>query len=450
MIKTTFALFRRLLIEQSIWFVVGGVFILTLAYSLYHQIKPMVDARAYDTIAVNLTEGFGFREDRAADYKFDYSIARAGPAYEFFLAGMYQVFGHRYAAVWIIQAILHALSAWLLWRSAKLIWKEQGEKIGLIAAILFGFHPDLIEISAMLLTETLYLFFTILTIYLFIHVYEDPANKKRAILLGFITGIGILTRPPLILFVPVFIFFYLYKKQWSCLMYHVSCIIIALLPWTVRNYLIYHEVILTTLIGSYNIWFGNTLSSTGGQMTTGGGQIEAYTAINGFFGFKQKAMQEFIGFVMSYPFVFIKLCVIRFIRYFSLIRPMGFWFYQTGVQQMIFIASSLVWIAGLFLAGFSGIARALRERRTLFYYLVILTLTSPLVLIPTVVQSRYRFQIYPFLALFAGYAIVSFMQNRWMWKEKAVWIPMVSLIAVSLIDVFLSFGKVLERIGGWF
>lgn len=436
-------------VAHRIWLVVGGVFILTLAYSLYHQIKPMVDARAYDTIAINLTEGFGFREDRTADYKFDYSIARAGPAYEFFLAGIYQLFGHHYTAVWIIQAFLHALSAWLLWRSAKLIWGEEGENIGLIAAIIFGFHPDLIEISAMLLTETLYLFFVVLTIWAFLKAYYARESSVWGALLGGITGLAILTRPPLILFVPVFLFFYVYHKQFKPLAFFLLALIIVLTPWTVRNYLIYHEVILTTLIGSYNIWFGNTLSSTGGQMTAGGGQIEAYTAINGFFGFKQKTMQEFIGFVMRYPFVFIKLSVIRFIRYFSLIRPMGFWFYQTGVQQMIFIASSLVGIAGLFLAGFSGIAHALRERRTLFYYLVILTLTSPLVLIPTVVQSRYRFQIYPFLALFAGYVIVQFMHNRRVWKEKVVWIPVVALVAVSLIDVGLSFGKIIERIGVW-
>src|SRR3990167_2403997 len=105
----------------KIWLLIVGVFVVTLAYSLYHQIKPMVDARAYDTIAVNLTEGFGFREDRNTDYKFDYSIARAGPAYEFFLAGIYQLFGHQYAAVWAIQALLHALSAVLLWHSSKLI-----------------------------------------------------------------------------------------------------------------------------------------------------------------------------------------------------------------------------------------------------------------------------------------------------------------------------------------
>ena len=40
-----------------------------------------------------------------------------------------------------------------------------------------------------------------------------------------------------------------------------------------------------------------------------------------------------------------------------------------------------------------------------------LTLTEPILLLVTVVQSRYRFQIYPFLALFGGYAIAQ-------WKER--------------------------------
>ena len=86
---------------------------------------------------------------------------------------------------------------------------------------------------------------------------------------------------------------------------------------------------------------------------------------------------------------------------------MGFWFYQTGLSQLVFVASSAISITILFISGFSGMILSWLDKNKLVNYLIVFALTSPLVLIPTVVQSRYRFQIYPFLAIFGGYFLVA-------------------------------------------
>lgn len=420
-------------------------FILPLGYSFFYRVQPVVDAQAYDRIAVNLVGGFGFKEDRARDYQFDTAIIRAGPGYEFFLAGVYKVFGHRYEVVWVLQALLHALSAWLLFLISRKIFFENGDKIGLIAVVFFGLHPDLIEISAMLMTETLYLFLIILTVWFLVDNYQVQRRSLwHVITFGLVNGLAILTRPPVILFVPIIGVLYLYQKNYRGLFLFGLGLVIALVPWVIRNYLIYHQFILTTLVGSYNLWVGNTLQANGGQISGGFNPLTVYTAAHGFFDLKSRASQEFLAFVVVYPFVFLKLCVFKFIRYFSLIRPMGFWFYQSGVRQALFVAFSALAEGVLFFMGFSGLFFSFREKKPLHYTLVILALTSPIVLLPAVVESRYRFQVYPFLAIFSGYALMAWYRN-WGFIKKNILGVGIFLFTVSLIDVVQSWYLLLER-----
>lgn len=435
--------------RRAIWFVVFAACVVSLIYSFTYRIEPSVDAHAYDTIALNLLAGNGFKEYTELDYTHDPGILRAGPGYEFFLAGIYWVFGHYYEVVWVIQALLHAGTAWLVYKCARLIFVDHGHVVGLVAAGVMAFHPDLIEISAMLMTETLYLFLTVSVLYVFLRSYNSVKNIWLALALGALTGVAILTRPPLILFVVVFAFLYGYKKAWISLGLFVFGLVSALAPWVIRNYLVYDQFILTTLIGPFNLWIGNTLTSNGGQLAGGFNPVTTFVAEQGAYGLGQKATEEFLLFVRQHPGEFIKLCLVRLVRYFSLIRPMGFWFYQTGWSQLVFITASGLSIAALFISGFSGLVLAAKKKNELLNYVIILALTAPLLLLPTVVQSRYRFQIYPFLALFAGYAWAEWKNNRA--EVKKYWLWVIGFFGlVTAIDVVMFLPTVLERVKNFF
>lgn len=424
-----------------------GSFVACLAFSFYFRIHPVVDAQAYDTIAMNIVQGFGFREDPSKDIVFDPAIIRAGPGYEFFLAGLYSIFGHHYEVVWVVQALLHVVSVWLVYSIARRLFVATDEKPALVAAFLFAFWPDLIEISAMLMTETLYLFFILLVLYLFVRAYEQPENKVLASILGTITGVAVLTRPTLLFFVPIFLFFYGIRRQFVAIGCMLLGLIVTLAPWAIRNYLVYHQFILTTLIGEYNLWIGNRLGADGGQIASGFNPFTTLADSEGMVTAAAEASKQFKEFVWLHPFMFIQLCALRFIRYFSLIRPMGFWFYASGLKQTLIVGSSLVWIATVFLSGYAGMVRAAVERNPLWRYLVALAITAPLPLLLTVVQSRYRFQMYPFLVLFAGYAVSLWLEkgNR-VWKEKAVWIPVGVLLLITFVDLASNFTIVYERL----
>ncbi len=432
--------------KKMILLIVGIAFIVSCVYSFAYRITPAVDAAAYDAIAVNLLNGCGFKEICTTSYQFDTAIIRAGPGYEFFLAAIYGVFGHHYEAVWVFQALLHAFSAGLLYAIVRrLLAENEGLFVGAFAALWFALSPDLVEISAMLLTETLYLFLVILTWWFFIYLASSRYQKTTALVLGLVTGVTILTRPPVVLFVVIFSVYFLIKKQYRTLILFILGLTAALLPWVYRNFLIYDQFVLTTMIGQYNLWIGNRLESNGGQIAGGVNQLTDYTSVYGFYDLPQKTKQEFLLFLTHYPVVFIKLCFLRFIRYFSLIRPMGFWFYQHGIKQAVFVASSAVWIAVTFVGGYAGLAAASIKRREGWLLVIFLALSCPLLLLPTVVESRYRFQIYPFLVVGFAYSVYWLKVQPLVVKKTLLW-TVIILGLLSSVDVIVSFGQIVTHL----
>lgn len=423
------------------------IFFSSIAYSFYYRIEPAVDARAYDNIGLNILAGNGFKEQGTdIPILFDRAIQRAGPAYEYLLAGVYAVFGRHYAAVWIFQALLHTLTAWLIFKICQKIFSESGSGIGLIAMLIFGLHPDLIEISAMLMTETLYLFTIALVVYIFLKVFEKSQSLPLSALLGVALVLSIYSRPTVVLFVPVILVLYFIRKNYLATVVCLLTMIILATPWTYRNWKIYNQFIPTTLIGQYNIWLGNTVSSDGGQLAGGYNPWDEFVAERGFSEVKKKVNREFRNFIFQHPVNFIKLTSIRFVRSFSLIRPMGFWFYQTGLAQMIFVSFSGIFIALLFTSGLAGVFLAMRQKKPLYYYLAAFAITAPLPLLITVVQSRYRFQLYPFLAIFGGYAIIYWLNHKNWWKEKFFLFPTFCLLLITVIDMLMNTERIIARI----
>ena len=429
--------------------VIGLIFLVSFSYAMYHQIHPIVDSKAYNKIALNIIEGNGFREEVDQSFQFDRSIQRAGPAYEFFLAGVYSIFGYHFWIVWLLQSILLASSSFLLYCIGRRIFPNTGAIIGIMAAILFGFHPDLVEISAMIMTENFYLFLTVLTAYFFVRVYEKPDSLFFASLLGTFTAIGILSRPPILLFVPIIVVFYFIKKKYAPIAVFLITCFALLVPWTVRNYQIYDQFIPTTLIGEYNIWVGNTLQADGGQLGGGYNPFNEHVESKGFFSIRDAARDAFKIFLIEHPFEFIKLTAIRTIRFFSLIRPMGFWFYQTGLSQMAFVISSALAIAVLFISGFSGMFALLKKKSSIHKYLIAFALSAPVLLLVTVVQSRYRFQIYPFLALFGAYFLYNAYKD-FKSVKKYLWYSLAGLFLFSVIDILFFWDLIINRLESFF
>ena len=122
--------------KKILIFLMLGVFFVALLYSLYFHIEPSVDARAYDKIAWNMVQGNGYKEQANLSYDEDIAILRVGPGYEFFLAGIYWLFGHHIWIVWIINALLTAFSAFFVF----LITNLQNSKLSVFPLFIGYSH----------------------------------------------------------------------------------------------------------------------------------------------------------------------------------------------------------------------------------------------------------------------------------------------------------------------
>ncbi len=198
--------------------------------------------------------------------------------------------------------------------------------------------------------------------------------------------------------------------------------------------------------GNYNFWIGNHPGGNGEQET--GEEMANFLSEHGAIALYDASMPGFMSFVRAEPLEFIKLTILRANRYFSIIRPMGFWFYDTGWSQAAFVASSALASVLLFVFGLYGLMRAWREREPALSYLVALIILTPLILFVTVVETRYRFQIYPLLAVLAGFGAVDWVKEMG-WKKKA-FVAAVALVLVNgAADLAMSWELVAERAGMW-
>jgi len=424
-------------------------FLLSIFYSFYYQIRPAVDARAYDTIATNIISGNGYRENPSLDLTHDLAITRVGPLYEYFLAGIYEIFGHHYGVVWVIQALLHALTAWLVYLITLLVFAsdEQKKKISLWASAIIGFYPDLVEISAMLLTETLYLFLVCLFFYLFFR-YFNQQTRWGLISLALVSGLAVLARPPVLFLVPIVVFFFWSKRKRLPLALFLIILFLVFVPWTIRNYQVYGEIMPFGAAGNYNFWIGNWHGGDGEQSPQPfhSAFVDSHKVqdING------ESIRQFKLFLQEHPVEFLKLTALRINKYFSIIRPMGFWFYQQGIGKLLMLISSAVASVFLFVLGLAGIVRAFKEKNLALKYLLVLIVVTPLIIFITVVETRYRFQIYPLLAIFAGYYLVQLGSIKNWWTDRILWLAIFVIGINGLVDLLLSFNKFKEKLGGFF
>lgn len=422
------------------------ILLVCFVYSFYFQIKPLGDEKAHNRIALNLLEGRGFVERTDIPIENDRAICYFAHGYFWFLALLYKLFGHHYAVVWIVQSLFHAFTAFLIFLICLNVFKKDiSQKIGLLAMGLYGFWPDLIESTAMLLTEPLFLFFVTLAVYIAVKFFKDPSLEK-ILLLSVVIGFGSSIRLTMILFALVFVILIFVKKLEKKYVYSLSLIIIPiiiLLPFMFQNYVQHGRFVLTTA-GGYDFWVGNNINANGEFEPSE--EIQAYFKENGFRYIDKKGISEVKKFALEHPFHFIKLQFIKASKYFSLIRPTGWWPHLNKIaKSLTLILSGLFGVIG-FVFGISGIYLALKKKNFFSQLLFYLSITAPIITILIVVGTRYRYQIYPFLAIFAAYFLVMFFIKKQKNLYKIPLVVFIILVLNSVYDLVTDFDVFLEHL----
>lgn len=212
---------------------------------------PILDAARFDQTAWRIAQGNWFGEEAFFQ----------APLYGYFLAFIYSIFGHIYLIPRLVQAILGALTAWMVFR---LSCRYFDRKIALTAGLIVSFYGPLIHYCGQLLIPTLFVFF----VTLFLLQFDSLRKRQTAreyIIGGVLLGLAAVTRPNILIFFPlaiIWIFFTL-KDRGSGVLLFIAGTALVIFPVTVRNYIVSKDVVLISSQAGVNFYMGNNTQASG-------------------------------------------------------------------------------------------------------------------------------------------------------------------------------------------
>lgn len=250
--------------------------IIRLIYALSNPALPtIIDSADFDIIAYNLSLGNGFGYGTG-----DLTSWRA-PAYPFFLAGIYSIFGHNYWSVWFAEALLGGLLPVLIFYLAKNVFAVP---TAIIASLLCIFHPKLIVLVNMGLAENL---FSVLLAAMMLVLFRmmQHATLLTFFLAGILMGITLLCK---IIFLPYILFvvplaLYVFpgtRDKLPLYVITISAALLVLAPWVIRNYLVHGQFVLMNTNGGFTLWYNNNDLSEEGYFWGATAQKERQKRIN--------------------------------------------------------------------------------------------------------------------------------------------------------------------------
>jgi 4-amino-4-deoxy-L-arabinose transferase-like glycosyltransferase len=230
-----------------------------LAFGLLYWVgKPLThDEREYLALAQSVAAGRGFTYEPGRDVGTTQQYGRA-PAYPFFLA-LIGAGGQSYdsspARVKAAQSLVGAAAVLLI---AALAWRLGGPGASAAAAWIAALYPPLVWLCAYVLSEALYCTFALATVLLVDRALDRPHTSRRyATAAGLLCGVSVLARPAMLLFLPLAAVWLAWRRRGAVAILFIVTAILAIAPWTIRNYRTYGRLVLVASEGGVTFWTGN-------------------------------------------------------------------------------------------------------------------------------------------------------------------------------------------------
>ncbi|MBN1384083.1 MAG: glycosyltransferase family 39 protein [Elusimicrobia bacterium] len=323
------------------------------------------------------------------------------PGYVMFLTAIF-LFGKSILAVRLLQVILGSLTCLIIYFIAKKIFSNP---VGRISAVLLCFYPYLIAYTGDVLCETFYTFLISLSI-LFIITSAEKPTTKNLILAGLVCGITSLTKATILPFFFIACFWIWWRTKHIKNAFILGIFtLVAISPWTLRNYLYMKKFILISH-GYGTLWTSNNdeamiLEKIGekdrpapDKWNWAPDRFSKYLKLPRAEAekiFKQEATE----WIKNNPDKFMWLVKRRFIHFWRLYPMMAYkW------QKIAAMFTSGLYIPLCFIGIILSI-KNFRETSLLISLFIIYTMVH----LPFAVVLRYRVPIDAYIIIFASYTI---------------------------------------------
>ena len=160
------------------------------------------------------------------------------------------------AAVKVVQCLASSLLVPALGLAGR---QSFGDRASLLAAGIAAFYPELVWFSSHFWAETI---FTVLLWWAIERLIaaDERGSAKAAAASGLLWGLSILTRETVLYFLPIAALWLAWRRaggmRRAAWLLGVSALVV--LPWTLRNWLVFDAFVPVSTAGALNLWQGNT------------------------------------------------------------------------------------------------------------------------------------------------------------------------------------------------
>lgn len=237
------------------------------------------DELAYQQIAENVAAGRGFFQTNNPFFPGEALYAWQAPLYPLCLGLIYTALGANVLAAKAFGILVSTVTVYATYDLARNMFHDP--RAALVSGALVAIYPGLLTNSHLLLSETLFTFLLVLAFDLAAHAVEAQGTRSAlgwSIGAGITWGLATLTRGLTLYFTPllsIWLAWVLAHRSpghvqgdnprggdWrSGLAAGAALLVVAfatILPWSVRNYSVFHEWVLLETKGGVNFWLGNS------------------------------------------------------------------------------------------------------------------------------------------------------------------------------------------------
>lgn len=235
-----------------------------LAFSfLYWTDKPLThDEREYLALASSLEAGRGFTYPPNHEVGTNQRFGRA-PGYPAFLA-VVGVGVAPEAAPARVKAVQGFIGAFVVAMIGLIAARAAGDRAGALAAGIAAVYPPLVWLPSYVFSEALFMPLALGSVMLLAaarrhSLVEGSARAGGALALaaGLLTGVAILVRSSMLVFLPVVALWFVSRRQWSLAAAFCVAAAIVVAPWTLRNAREHDRFMLVASDGGVTFWTGN-------------------------------------------------------------------------------------------------------------------------------------------------------------------------------------------------
>ncbi len=186
------------------------------------------------------------------------------PFYVYCLSILFSVFGFSLWAARIFGLLIGLASIFLTYKIGEKLFNQ---RTAFIASFIQAIFPVVLYFESELLLDALFMFLLELSFYRFI-IWHEGHNAKNSLWLGMSLGLAAITRPIILIFILPILAVALWRNGDLTSRIKNSAVLIAglsllILPITIRNLVVGHELVPIATQGGVNFYIGNNALADG-------------------------------------------------------------------------------------------------------------------------------------------------------------------------------------------